>query len=262
MRLCTIALIIACLASAPDVLGGGMAYDDNLTVLAPDDVLAGEVLAVASRHRKELARAWLGHDLPDGAGATGIRLLQLLQGSEVEDYARTWLKSAPDQLLHRVWISSRREQLSCLLAHELTHVVLETAYPRQVPSWAHEGAASLQDDAERRSIRERIIGRLAESRQWPKVVALLNEHSIRPNDPASYAVAASLTEYLLTLGDKPRLLRFAIEGRRSGYDRALREYYGIKGVANLQASWEAWATKAPIPQSPVVEVANNRFGIR
>jgi hypothetical protein len=253
MRLCTTVLAIAFLFSVTSqVLSGGMAYDDNITVLAPDSALAAEVLSIASRHRKELAQAWLGHELPNRMGRAGIQLLELLQGSEVDDYARTWLKSSPDQLLHRIWISSRREQLSCLLAHELTHVIIETAYPGEVPSWAHEGAASLQDDSERRLIRQHIIGRLAKSCQWPQLRTLLIAPTIRPNDPDSYAVAACLTDYLLDRGDKTTFLRFAIDGARIGYDRALRKHYSIDSLASLQTSWEAWATKVPSPPPPAV----------
>ena len=60
------------------------------------------------------------------------------------------------------------------------------------------------------------------------------------SDQLSYAVSASLTQFLLSLDSKPTFVRFTVEGKAKGWDTALSRYYGIRNVRELQARWQNW----------------------
>ena len=61
--LAIVVVAVPCLAEAADV-----ALSRNFNVLAPDQGLANGVLAQAEIFRREIAKEWLGEDLPTGAG--------------------------------------------------------------------------------------------------------------------------------------------------------------------------------------------------
>ena len=75
------------------------------------------------------------------------------------------------------------------------------------------------------------------------VEAALQVKTIAAADQQTYAVAASLTEYLVATGkgDKAKLLRFVADGKRVGWPGALQTDYGISGVDELQWGWQQWA---------------------
>ena len=214
------------------------AHNANFVVSAPSRELAEEVLAQADALRDALAVQWLGQKLPPGIGSAVIRV----QLSDTEDRGLTWPAERAERLTHMMWLTtSRQRALGSTLAHEMTHVVLATRYPGQIPAWCNEGIASLVDDEDRCAARRQILAWFAETGNWPALVRVLDTDKIAPTDPAQYAVSASLTQYLLTLGDGARLLEFARSGKRLGWDSALRKHYDITNARVLQAQWQAWA---------------------
>ena len=65
---------------------------------------------------------------------------------------------------------------------------------------------------------------------------------------AAYTVATSLTEFLLTRGDRREFLKFAVDGKERGWTSALKSHYGIESLGELQRAWQQWAsdkTKKP-----------------
>lgn len=215
------------------------ARSPNFIVLAEDAELAAAVLKQAEVYRREVAEAWLGETLPEGIGAAMINV-RLSAG---EESGLTWAtRPDADRRYHRVWITgSRAAAVGAVLKHEVAHVVLATWLPDQLPPWADEGAASQYDDAPRIALRRKTVDWFARSGNWPRLSPLLNEQTITADELASYTIAASLTEFLLTRGDHPTLLQFAADGRRQGWDQALRSCYGISDVAALQHQWQQWA---------------------
>lgn len=218
----------------------GLAHGDNFVVTAADDALAEEVLAKADQFRKEVAEEWLGLELPPSVGRVVIDV-ELAD----DDQGRTWVIDHPDRKYHMLWLTTTRERaLGSTLKHEITHVVLATELPGRLPAWADEGAASLADDDQRVEIRRRTIAWFARTGNWPNVESVLEASTILATDKATYSVSASLTEYLLTRGDKPQFLEFAVDGKAQGWVRALRTHYGIESVARLEQAWRAWAAEA------------------
>jgi hypothetical protein len=56
-----------------------------------------------------------------------------------------------------------------------------------------------------------------------------------------YAVASSLTEYLVQLRDRKTLLEFGASASAKGHDAALQQHYGIADIGRLQIAWQQWA---------------------
>ncbi len=228
-----------CVALLPSsARAAGLATNDNFHVIAPTDELAREVLATAERLRDELAQQWLGETLPPGIGRT---ILHVSVGDESSGLF--WAIDHPDRTFHQLWITLRRgEPTENVLGHELTHMVLATRYPQRLALWVEEGIASQADDEERKQIRAQTISWYRRTGNWPHMGGVLRLPSIAAQDQANYAVAASLTEYLLSRDDKRTLLSFAVEGKRHGWDRALAKHYGLSGVGELQSKWQKWVS--------------------
>lgn len=263
MRLTLWLLFGVGLLSAQAALGAALAHSDTFLVVAPDRQAAEAVLAAAEQYRRELALNWLGEELPPSVGVTVIHVE--LAGQT--DKGLAWPIDTPLRTMHKLWLAGPPEHVvGATLRHEITHVVLATQFPGKLPAWADEGAASLQDDPQRRSIRSRLLAWYAETGNWPSLKTVFAKQHIAPGDQASYAVAASVTEYLLERGGKARFLRFAIEGKIEGYAPALMRHYGIAGIPALEADWREWvrqhhsgsaraASKSNAPASPIGPVA-------
>lgn len=239
MRMNNAALILFGLAAAPAAQAAGVARSENFIVMAPDQVLADQVLVRAEDYRRQAAKEWLGQELPPGVGRAIIHVVVC----EAEDTGLTWPIDSPQRKFHRLFLRASRERLlGSGLGHEITHLVFAVRYPGRLPVWADEGAASLSDDQSRTDIRRDVIQRYVRTGNWPDLRPILEARTIGASDRATYSVARSLTEYLLSRGDRATFLRFAVAGKEGGWDRALREHYAIHTVPELQLAWQAWAS--------------------
>ena len=236
MKAAQLALGIVFLVPAA-LFAGGFAHDDNFIVYAPDQPLADQVLAKAETYRQELAKELLGKELPARAGRTIITV----DVSTTKDSGFTWPIDHPDRRFHNTWLTTSRERaVGSTLRHEICHVVLNTQFPQALPTWVEEGLASRNDDATRLRSGRQIIASMAQG-GWSGLGGLLDARTIGSADQTSYAMATSLTEYLLSQGDVGKLLQFAADGKGGNWDGAVQQHYGSRGVADLEAKWHAWA---------------------
>ena len=218
----------------------GLAGSENFVVLAENQPLADEILAQAEKLRKSLSKEWLGEELSEGVGRASIRA----ELTDEEDRGRTYARLTDRREHLIIWLNTSRERATgSTLAHEMTHVVLAIRYRGQLPAWADEGAASLQDDEARRDVRRRTMQWMAQTGQWANLLSVLEKPAIEVTDQRGYSVAVSLTEFLLSRGDKPRLLEFASAGKERGWNAALVQYYGLRDIAALQAAWQSWVAE-------------------
>ncbi len=221
--------------------GTALRANPNFLVCASSSELANELLVAADAHRDEMAEQWLGEKLPLGVGRTHIHL----ELSDTKDNGWTWPIDHPDRKAHMMWLVTDRDKaLGSTLAHEITHIVLLTRYPGQLPAWANEGAACQQDDKQSIATRRKILRSFAKTGRWPKLSPLLAAEKIPSNDQSAYATAVSLTEFFLARGDKPAFIRFAVDGKRHGWNQALTRHYRIRDVVVLETAWKSWATRA------------------
>lgn len=213
----------------------------NFVVSAPDKALAEEVLRKAESLRQSLAQRWLKETLPAGVGPTVIRV----KLSQAEDKGLSWVADNQARLSHLMWLTTSRElAVGSTLAHEMTHVVLATRYPGEMPPFATEGAACEQDDPERLAMRKQIVAWWAQTGNWPHVSDALEARQIAPSDAARYALACSLTEFLLERGDRLHFLKFAVAGARQGWPTAVRDFYGYSDLMSLQTAWRDWVIES------------------
>ena len=238
------------LALASRVGAAGFAISDNFTVLTPAyptqqdaEAYAREVLQSAETWRREIAKEWLGEELPPSVGQTTVNV----SFSEQQDAGLTWAKDDPRRSYHTLYLTTTPDRaVGSTLAHEMVHVVLATRYPppKRLAAWLEEGIASSYDDEARQATRERLLSWIAKTGNWPDVAALLNSPNITSRDKTSYATASSLTEFLLTRGDKRSLLEFGQYAHKAGWDAALRKYYRIASTSDLQRSWQQWVQQS------------------
>ncbi len=225
----------------------GFAMNDNFTVLTSDWPSAGEakgyaeeVLRNAEHWRDVIAQEWLGQKLPPGVGQTTVNV----SVNPDRDAGLTWAKDNPRRQYHSLYMTTSAERaLGGTLAHEMAHVVLATRYPHpnRLPAWIEEGIASRYDDEDRQEMRQQQIAWLRQTGNWPPLDSLLTATNIAAHDKQSYAVAASLIDFLLSRNDdKQTLLEFGQHGNKAGWDAALQKYYGFRDVTRLQSHWQQW----------------------
>ena len=216
------------------------AQSENFVVTAPDLITAKAVLASAESLRVSIAEEWLGERLPDGIAPTVIRVTI----SNEEDKAMTWVADRADRLSHMMWVTtSLQKATGTTLAHEIAHVVLATQYPGQLPAWIDEGIASRQDDPKRAQARKEILAWYARTGNWPSLNEMFTATKIAASDRSKYALSASVTDYLLSLGGSDHLMKFALAGQDQGWDAALRSHYGIAHTRELETRWRHWASR-------------------
>jgi hypothetical protein len=66
---------------------------------------------------------------------------------------------------------------------------------------------------------------------------MLDEFTSPEQVPAFYGQSLSLVSYLAQQDRPSRVVEFAATAMHAGYDRALREHYGIDCVAGLERRW-------------------------
>ncbi len=144
-------------------------------------------------------------------------------------------------------VSTRRIDLLCdprgtisALGHELTHVVIADAFPAgRPPAWANEGAAVLADSTAKQQLHRRDLDYSLQTRAAFHSAQLLQlaDYPSPHRIPAFYGQSASLIAFLGDTSGSERLIPFIRGASDQGYDRALREHYGIEGVVDLQRRW-------------------------
>lgn len=230
-------LAISYIASSQALAEGrtGLASTANFNVLADSQEIAELVAERANELRTSISKEWLETTIPDGFGPATINVF-----FSDRNTARTWLADGESaREAHLVWLHTRPESLDTALSHEVAHVVLANRY-ENLPAFAHEAVASSYDGPERRRIRRDVLDWFAKTDRWPKLRHLLDKDEIASTDQSGYATAVSLRDFLLSFGEQPRrrFLQFAEAGRRDGWNSALRKFYGIDSVEELQRRWE------------------------
>jgi hypothetical protein len=229
--------LLAGMALPAVALGAGLAHNENFIVLAPDQLLADEVLAKANTYRVELAKELFGKELPAGAGRTIIDVSL----PKDKEFALTWPIDSPQRECHKMWLTATEENaVGPTLRHEMVHVLLATRFPNQLPKWLDEGLASRQDDAARIRIRRQLMDSCAGSGNWPNLKEILDRQLIGADDQKAYSVVSSMVDYLLSRGDMATLLKFGVAQKARGWDAALEQHYHIATLRQLQQGWREW----------------------
>lgn len=129
------------------------------------------------------------------------------------------------------------------LPHELTHVVLADRFTKsQIPAWADEGIAMLAespDKLEKRLSELRGIVATGQTVALQDLVQLAEGPSPKAR-AAFYGQSVTLTGLLLERGTPTQFLQFVESGSQAGYDKALRDVYGIESWETLEGEWQTF----------------------
>jgi len=217
----------------------------NFVVEAPSDEVARQVGASAERHRRALARAWLGKEMPDWSEPCPLQVSVTLGGS---GGATTFHFDRGRVLSQHMRVEGTLDRLLVsVLPHEVAHTVFAHDFGRPVPRWADEGGAVLGEDPRERARHEKAMRQMLgeEGRRIP-LRRLLALQDYPPDMLALYVQGYSLTRFLVALRDRPTFLAFLKDGADGDWDRALNAHYGYKKVEELERAWLA-GLKRPGP---------------
>lgn len=217
----------------------GFASDDNFSVIAPSQGLADEVLKKANELRTDITQKWLRKKLKDGDGRAIIKV----KLSNSSNTGNTWKKDPPIRTNYVVEVSAKLERLYAILAHEITHVIFLETFKEELPIWADEGIACLQEDEESLNARCRIAKNSAQATDRSKLENLFKAVDVPGEIRGSDSIATSLVQFFVARGGEEKFIAFSMDGKKEGWDVALFRYYKIKNIDELKRQWQDWLTK-------------------
>ena len=251
-RLLRLAIVVAAFGSL-----GASYRTNNFIVTAPSAEMAQQIGKAAEAYRRELARDWLGQEMPNWAqpcpitaqvgdhlGAGGATSFYFEHG---EVYG--WRMTIQGSLV-RI--------LDSVLPHEVTHTIFATHFRQPLPRWADEGACTtVEHTSEKQKQQVMLIDFLRTGRGIAfSQMFMMKEypHDVMPLYSQGYSVA----RYLVAQGGKRKFLDFLSDGLRDeNWTRALRSHYGVNSLATLQSQWLDWVRKGSpaldtMPQAPAL----------
>jgi hypothetical protein len=133
------------------------------------------------------------------------------------------------------------------LPHELTHVVLAECFPkRPLAPWADEGLAMLSETSLKQQQRMTDLRHALQHRSTYRIADLLAVRQLPPTHlrDAYYGQSLALTSWLVERASPRVFARFLQACDETSLDEALRQEFGLDGVAELEREWQRWA-RAP-----------------
>jgi Peptidase MA superfamily len=215
----------------------------NFRVTASRPQIAEQVALKAEELREELAREWLGEELPRWEGPCQIL---------VDETAERMTGDTTYEFGHgrvRKWRMTLRGPLEriveSLLPHEIAHTVLASHFRAAIPRWADEGVALMaEDELDRRRVLALADSFVASDQRLALQTFL--EADEYPTDRQCmrvlYAQAASFTDFLVLAG-KQRFLQFVATGLENGWEAAAESTYGFASLDEVEQCWREWETE-------------------
>ncbi|QDU46067.1 hypothetical protein Mal52_45640 [Symmachiella dynata] len=241
------ALLIRLALAAAAITSIGAKYQSpNFTVTAPTEQMAQQVAQHAEHHRRELALAWLGHELPNWyspcpvkvkvgqLGAGGYTSFSFDRGRSGDMEVFGW---------NMVVQGSLERVLDSVIPHEVSHTIFACHFRRPLPRWADEGAATLAEHESEKRRQLMTVKQILHTSQRIPLRTLLSMKEY-PKDPQAvlslYAQGYTLAELLVQTEGKACYLKFLAESEKLGWDRAIKKHYGYHSLESLEKRWENW----------------------
>ena len=130
------------------------------------------------------------------------------------------------------------------LAHELTHVVLADRFAgKPLPRWADEGMALLADGERKRALHLRHLSRALARDRCPRMREVLASHRYPPAPQmnAFYGQSLSMVRFLSERDEPAKIVELVAMAMEQGFDKALRNMYGIDGAVDFERQWQQYA---------------------
>ncbi|QEH34332.1 hypothetical protein OJF2_28680 [Aquisphaera giovannonii] len=220
------------------LLCGASFRTTNFVVEAPTAAVARKVAEHAETCRLQIARAWLGKELPDWSAPCPIRVK--LTGGEAGGITSFGFNRGrvTDQNMS---VEGRLDRiLASSLPHEITHTIFAAYFGAPMPRWADEGASLLSEDDRELRRHDQIAADLLARRREFSLGRLFTIEEYPRDLMSFYGQGYSISRFLVDMGGRPRFLRFVHDGLEKGWDAATRDHYGLANVRELDRAWRAW----------------------
>ncbi len=221
-------------------LGGASYRTTNFAVEAPTAELARAVAEHAEKCRVEIAREWLGQELPAWNAPCPIKV-KLTHGEAGGLTSFGFHRGrVSDQTMT---VEGRIDRiLASAIPHEVTHTVFAAYFGGPMPRWADEGASLLSEDLRERQRHDQIAADLLARRGDLPLTRLFRIEEYPSDLMGFYGQGYSISRFLIDMGGRPRFLKFVKDGVHRGWDQATRAHYGLRDVRELDRAWRSWHT--------------------
>jgi hypothetical protein len=257
LRLAVVVPALLLLAAAPSQAANYSYATPNFVVSAPSAEFAKQVGETAERYRSQLAREWLGRELPRWYRPCQVTITAV---GQVGAGGATTFTFAGGQVFNwnmRVQGSAERI-LDSVIPHEVSHTIFASHFRRPLPRWADEGAASLLEHESERHRQLLLLKQVFNTPQripLPQLIAMKEYPSDMQAVLTLYAEGYSLADYLVQSGGKDRYLHFLQDAHERDWNYAIHTYYGLPDVLSLERRWSDWVMAG----SPELEMPNGQM---
>jgi len=244
-RLALALTALSCVAAAPKTQITQYATR-NFLVTAPTAEMARQVGEAAEYYRKELAKAWLGYELPAWSARCPIKVkVGQIGAGGATTFTFHPSPSGPAEVTGwNMQIQGSLERiLDSVLPHEVSHTIFACHFRRPLPRWADEGAATLAEHESEKRRQVLTLRQVMGTRRRMPLRQLMNikEYPSAMQEVMTlYAEGYSLAEMLVQEGGKARYLKFLADAHAAGWEQAVRESYGYPSIEALEARWHKW----------------------
>jgi hypothetical protein len=230
--------VVAFAAAAVAGLAGASHRTTNFVVEASTAEAARAVAEQAEVCRREIARQWLGRELPAWPTPCPVKV-KLTRG---EAGGLTSFGFAQGRVSDQTMtVEGRLDRiLASALPHEVTHTVFAAFFGGPMPRWADEGASLLSEDLRERRRHDQISLDLLSRRGEMPLGRLFRVEDYPSDLMGFYGQGYSISRFLVEMGGRPRFLQFVRDGLRVGWDSATRTHYSLADVHELDRAWRAW----------------------
>ncbi|MEZ6087677.1 MAG: hypothetical protein R3C05_06560 [Pirellulaceae bacterium] len=212
----------------------------NFIVQASSPQFAKQVGDSAEQFRHQLAKEWLGHELPPWPVPCPIRVQDApnLGAGGATEYTPT-----PGGVRDfRMSIQGTQERiLDSVLPHEVTHTILATHFGRPLPRWADEGASTTVEHVSEKARHEQMLREFLSSNRGIPMNRLFMMRDYPSDILPLYAQGFSVARFLIEQGGKRKFIDFVGETLNgSQWTTAVRRHYGYESLRELQDTWLQW----------------------
>jgi hypothetical protein len=228
---------VLALIACPALMGASY-RTRNFAVEAPTPEAARAVGDHAERCRRAIAVAWLGREMPAWPKPCPVRV-KLTEG---EAGGVTNFDFAGGRVSHQdISVEGRLDRvLASALPHEVTHTVFAAYFGGPMPRWADEGASLLSEDHREMRRHDGFVVNLLARRGEMPLGQLFRQEDYPADLMGFYGQGYSVSRFLVTIGGRPRFLKFVKDGMRSGWDASARAHYGFANCRELDRAWRSW----------------------
>jgi hypothetical protein len=247
-------------------LAGAGYKTTNFVVSAPTPELAKEIGDQAEIYRSELAKEWVGKELP--AWSKPCPIHAQVAPNLGAGGATSFVFDRGEVFGWNMKIQGSRERiLDSVLPHEVTHTIFASYFRQPLPRWADEGACTTVEHRSEVAKQEKnLIQFLKTGRGIPfNQMFAMKDY---PNDVMPlYAQGHSLSQWLIESRGRKEFLTFLSDGMQDeNWPRAVHEHYGFNNLMDMQTAWNDWV-KQGRPQltpetSPIGQLVARAHGSR